>query len=81
MDDNNQKKESSYSSLNEKTKAMIQFVVEKFDFNLNNFRKSIRAASAKTTVLKVHSISSGKVEMYLCVACHAFMPHVNAWKN
>ena len=29
----------------------------------------------------VHSLSSGKVEMYLCAACHAFTPHVNEWKN
>ena len=30
---------------------------------------------------KVHSLSSGKGKMFLCAACHAFMPHVNAWKN
>ena len=29
----------------------------------------------------VHSLSSGKVEMFLCAACHAFTPHVNAWKR
>ena len=29
----------------------------------------------------VHSLSSGKVEMFLCAACHAFPPHVNAWKR
>ena len=31
----------------------------------------------------VHSliISSGKVEMFLFAACHAFTPHVNAWKR
>ena len=29
----------------------------------------------------VHSISSGKVEMFLCAACHVFPPHVNAWKR
>ena len=29
----------------------------------------------------VHSVSSGKVEMFLCAACHAFTPHVNAWKH
>ena len=29
----------------------------------------------------VHSVSSGKVEMFLCAACHAFTPHVNAWKR
>ena len=28
----------------------------------------------------VHSLSSGKVEMFLCAACHALTPHVNAWK-
>ena len=30
---------------------------------------------------KVHSLSSGKGKMFLCAACHAFTPHVNAWKN
>ena len=35
----------------------------------------------KATVGKVHSLSSGKGKMYLCAACHAFTPHVNAWKN
>ena len=30
---------------------------------------------------KVHSLSSGKGEMFLCAACHAFTPHVNEWKN
>ena len=29
----------------------------------------------------VHSLSSGKVEMFLCTSCHAFTPHVNAWKR
>ena len=29
----------------------------------------------------VHSLSSGKGKMFLCAACHAFTPHVNAWKN
>ena len=29
----------------------------------------------------VHSLSAGKVEMFLCAACHAFTPHVNAWKR
>ena len=29
----------------------------------------------------VHLLSSGKVEMYLCAACHAFTPHVNALEN
>ena len=29
----------------------------------------------------VHSLRSGKGKMFLCAACHAFMPHVNAWKN
>ena len=31
--------------------------------------------------LIVHSLSSGKVEMFLCGRCHAFTPHVNAWKR
>ena len=29
----------------------------------------------------VHSLSSGKGKMFLCAACHAFTPHMNAWKN
>ena len=29
----------------------------------------------------VHSLSSGKIEMFLCATCHAFTPHVNAWKR
>ena len=29
----------------------------------------------------VDSLSSGKVEMFLCASCHAFTPHVNAWKR
>ena len=31
--------------------------------------------------IKVHSLNSGKVEVYLRAACHAFTPHVNAWEN
>ena len=37
--------------------------------------------AASLTVFIVHSLSSGKVEMFLCAACHAFTPHVNAWKR
>ena len=33
------------------------------------------------TFSKVHSLSSGKVEMYLCASCHTFTLHVNVWKN
>ena len=29
----------------------------------------------------VHSLSSGKVKMFICAACHAFTPHVNGWKR
>ena len=36
---------------------------------------------ASTTASMVHSLSSGKVNMFLCAACHAFTPHVNVWKN
>ena len=32
-------------------------------------------------IVIVHSLSSGKVEMFLCATCHAFTPHVNAWKH
>ena len=35
----------------------------------------------KQETIIVHSLSSGKVEMFLCAACHAFTPHVNAWKR
>ena len=38
-------------------------------------------AIPKTKVSIVHSLSSGKVEMFLCAACHAFTPHVNAWEH
>ena len=34
-----------------------------------------------TSAVMVHSLSSGKGKMFLCAACHAFTPHVNAWKN
>ena len=30
--------------------------------------------------IKVHALSSGKGKMFLCAACHAFTPVVNAWK-
>ena len=33
-----------------------------------------------TTIRKesiVHSLSSGKVEMFLCESCHAFTPYLN----
>ena len=29
----------------------------------------------------VYSLSSGKGKMFHCAACHAFTPHVNAWKH
>ena len=29
----------------------------------------------------VHSVSSGKGKMFLCAMCHAFTPHMDAWKN
>ena len=32
-------------------------------------------------VFIVHSLSSGKVGMFLCAVCHDFTPHVNAWKR
>ena len=31
--------------------------------------------------IMVHSQSSGKGKMFLCAACHAFTPDVDAWKN
>ena len=33
------------------------------------------------TAVMVYSLSSGKGKMFLRAACHAFTPHVNAWKN
>ena len=33
------------------------------------------------TLIRVHSLSSSKGEMFLCAACHAFTPHMNEWKN
>ena len=42
-------------------------------------------ASSVTLIItaegKVHLLSSSKGEMFLCAACHAFTPHVNALKN
>ena len=35
-----------------------------------------RSLKADCTDFIVHSLSSGKVEMFLCAACHAFPPHV-----
>ena len=49
--------------------AYILKIVEKDPF----LRLQVRAM--------VHSLSSGKGKMFLCAACHAFTPHVNAWKN
>ena len=43
--------------------------------------KDITQELNNAKVFKVHSLSSGKGEMFLCSACHAFTPHVNAWKN
>ena len=44
--------------------------------------KSISSCWKKTLKgYMVHSLSSGKGKMFLCAACHAFTPHVNAWKN
>ena len=40
-----------------------------------------QVVTTKTYSGKVHSLNFGKVDMYLCAACHAFTPHVNAWKN
>ena len=45
---------------------------------------NMRASSVTLIITaegKVHLLSSGKGEMFLCAVCHAFTPHVNAWKN
>ena len=47
----------------------------------NKWNLEINITKMKVLVLKVHSLNCGKVEMYLCAACHAFTPHINAWKN
>ena len=39
-----------------------------------------RANGKFNGMCKVHSLSSGKVEMYLCATCHIFNPHVNDGK-
>ena len=46
-----------------------------------NKERSISNFEFQTFTNIVHSLSSGKVEMFLCAACHAFTPHVNAWKR
>ena len=43
--------------------------------------ESLFVMLSQKPVFKVHSLSSGKVEKYLCAACQAFTRHVNAWKN
>ena len=48
------------------------------------FEKSICQTIPKHSVIVidiVNSLSSGKVEMFLCAACRTFTPHVNAWKR
>ena len=49
---------------------------EESDDNLHDMSKRLNYINGK-----VHSLSSGKGNMFLCAACHAFTPHVNAWKN
>ena len=46
-------------------------------YQIETFALNYRAINAAI----VHSLSSGKVEIFLCAACHAFTPHVNAWKR
>ena len=41
----------------------------------------LNLAKIFTNRREVHSLSAGKVEMYLCAAWHAFTPHVDARKN
>ena len=46
------------------------------------YKKSVKLTQLeKRNDSKVHSLSSGKGEMFLCATCHAFTPHVNPWKN
>ena len=50
----------------------------------NSYKPRLRRKSKSgrnTKISIVHSLGSGKVEMFLCAACHAFTPHVNAWKR
>ena len=54
------------------------------DYSKSQLRKELKHLkhnNTDTDVVIVHSLSSGKVEMFLCAACHAFTPHVNAWKR
>ena len=51
-----------------------------------SFVKTIKRINYLNSLLStrkrmVHSLSSGKDKMFLCAACHAFTPRVNAWKN
>ena len=54
------------------TKSTFSFPLHSL---LANFRRS------NLHLVKVHSLSSSKGKVFLCAACHAFTPHVNAWKN
>ena len=53
-------------------------VINKF----SEFRPPFLGNKGKTKLVRcqniyiVHSLSSGKVEMFLCAACHAFTPNV-----
>ena len=49
----------------------------KFLSDLSNFFSRSRSTLGRN----IHSLSSGKDEMFLCTACHASTPHLNAWKN
>ena len=58
------------------------FKFKSFDqFNTPQTASKFRHLLSCGKVCMVHSLSSGKGKMFLCAACHAFTPHVNAWKN
>ena len=48
-------------------------IKDKREIASNYGRKSLKPVSKDVIV---HSLSSGKVEMFLCAPCHAFTPHV-----
>ena len=56
-------------------KLRNQNIFEKFKLN-----KNFQMISFNMMYI-AHSLIFGKVEMFLCAVCHAFTPHVNAWKR
>ena len=78
----NQMRDVKVTEINEKVVESMHdmnienlFLIESVSKEIQNFNKDGLHLSI------VHSLSSGKVEMFLCAVCHAFTPHVNAWKR